>query len=293
MGRVTRRRLLIGGAATVVAGAAGFTYGEVAEILPGHTQFRQYFGLDGADGTVPDVPVSVTMEHEQSAARGVGVQVAVMSPAGMSRAGLPVVVVLHGRSGSAQGMVDLGFPQFLTAAVRAGVAPFVLVAPDGGDNTYWHAVASHGHRDDPQAMLLNELPAWLSKYGLSPSPTGAIGISMGGFGALLYARNRRTAGTALASVAAISPAIFQDWPDASTVGTFADQADWAANEPLQHVSALAGERCGIWCGGDDPFHDAAQAFARELPATTSQFAPGAHDDGYWRRVLPDALRFLG
>ena len=303
MVQFTRRRVLLGGAAVLTLGVAGAGYGEISGALPGHTSFRQALGLDGPNGTVPAAATSVSMEREYSSARGVEVNLAVMSPAGVSRAGLPVVVVLHGRSGSAQQMVQIGFPQFLTAAVAAGAAPFVLLAVDGGDDTYWHPVTTVGKRDDPQAMLMNEVPQWMAKYGLgstaaAPQPDGVIGISMGGFGAFLYAYNRRMVQSAsgrppLSVVAALSPAVFEDWSDANSVGAFSSAADWAGSEPLQHVSSLQGQKCAIWCGKDDPFYAASQLLAKEIPGSESFFSPGAHTTGYWTRVIPAALQFLG
>ncbi|MFE1784396.1 hypothetical protein ACFW9F_17860, partial [Streptomyces sp. NPDC059506] len=56
---------------------------------------------------------------------------------------LPVCVVLHPRDSSARGMVGLGMPQFLTAAVRSGVPPFALAAVDGGQVWFWDAIGRH------------------------------------------------------------------------------------------------------------------------------------------------------
>ena len=298
MAGVSRRQVLLGGAAALTLGVAGVGYGEIEGGWPGHTTVRQKLGLDGANGTIPTARTSVTMEREFSAARGVEVNLAVISPAGVARQGLPVVLALHGRSGSARQLVGLGLPQFLTAAASTGLPPFVLLAVDGGDGTYWHPVTNAaGHLDDPQAMLLDEVPQWMTEYGLGDQPQGVLGISMGGFGAFLYAYNRRLAQhtlgrPALATAAALSPAIFEDWPDARSVGAFSSAANWAASEPLQHVSGLQGQRCGIWCGEDDPFYGASQLLAKDIPGSVASFSPGAHTNGYWWRVLPDAMRFL-
>ncbi|MFM9797399.1 hypothetical protein ACKI1M_49105, partial [Streptomyces turgidiscabies] len=48
----------------------------------------------------------------------------------------------------------------------------------------------------------------------------------------------------------------------------------------------------IDCGRDDPFAGAAQDLRGELHAAGGQ-QPGLHTGGYWRRMLPDQLRFLG
>jgi dienelactone hydrolase len=200
----------------------------------------------------------------------------VVSPPGTADpASLPVCLALHGRGGSAQGLLDLGLPQFLAAATARGVRPFHLVAVDGGEATYWHR-RSPG--DDPMAMLLDEVPGWLRARGLA-APSGVLGISMGGSGALQYARARSGG---LAAVALLSPALFASWPDARTVDGYQDEADWRAHEPLLHLDQPLTRRLAVWCGTEDPFCPAARRLADR--AAETHFPRGAHTDGFWRRV---------
>ncbi|MBO0878488.1 MAG: esterase, partial [Pseudonocardia sp.] len=184
-------------------------------------------GLVGPDGPVPDVPapVPVRTDRLRSAARGCEVTMVTMRP----QPGLPVCLLLHGRYTDARGMIDLGLPSFLAAYDGDGLPPFTVVALDGGDG-YWVARTP---ADDPQAMLRAELPGWLAGLGLA-APSAVLGISMGGFGALLYARSTTV-------TAVLSPALFESWEDAEV----------------------------------------------------AEFGHGAHTVGYWRRVLPDAPRFIG
>jgi hypothetical protein len=270
---ISRRGLLLSGVLAVGAVGAGALVDTAA--------VRRKLGFTGEDGTVPDVaPSDVWTAEFTSKARGRSVTMAVMTPAGADRAGLPVCLVLHGRGGSARGMVELGLPRFLTAAQRR----FALVALDGGDS-YWIA---RRPGDDPQAMLRDEVPGWLAGLGLA-APRAALGISMGGFGSLVLARK-----TALETVAVISPALFRNYSDARPLDGFADEASWAAAEPLRHLAELpAGLRLGIWCGEEDPFYDAARLLADRRRPVVASFDHGAHDVGYWYRVLPDALRFVG
>ncbi len=262
--RVTRRVLLLGGAAGVLAGA-----GVVTDVLPGGPAVRRALGLTGPDGEIPDVPpVPVTTERVRSAARGRDVSLVVMGERP------PVCLALHGRGGSAHSWLDMGTPKFLTAAADGGVPPFTVVAVDGGDTYYV---------DDALRMLRDDLPDWLAARDL-PAPAAALGISMGAFGALRYARERD-----LRAVAVAGPAVFRSWDEARTRHVFRDERHWAANEPLRHPPDVP---LGIWCGTEDPFDDA----ARELAGRTGAHAdigPGAHEDGYFRRVLPDMLRFVG
>ncbi|WP_189254856.1 hypothetical protein [Lentzea flava] len=114
----------------------------------------------------------------------------------------------------------------------------------------------------------------------------ALGVSMGGFGVLDIASQR-----SLKAVAAISPALFPTWEDAEQINGFASREVWEAHEPLRHLATIRSP-VGVWCGQEDPFHDPARELARAVGAQGS-FDHGAHDGGYWRRVLPEALRFIG
>lgn len=215
-----------------------------------------------------------------------------MVPDGVDPAGLPVLLALHGQGADAQTLVGLGLPEFLTAAVRSGVAPFAIVAVDGG-HRYWHRDGT----DDPQAMLRDEVPAWLDAAGLG-AVRGALGISMGAFGALLWAREAQTsAQTVPATVAVVSPALFRTWQEARARNAFADEAEWESLEPLRHLDEIDGRTLGLWCGDDDPFLTAAHLLAEGAGAgsgaAVARYDAGAHTDGYWRRVLPDVLAFTG
>ncbi|MFG2698423.1 alpha/beta hydrolase [Kitasatospora sp. NPDC048407] len=258
----------------------------VEDVLPGGARVRRALGMTGRDGVVPGVAGGrVRSESEVSRARGREVRIVVMDPPGADQADLPVCLALHGHGSGAASFVDLGVPQFLAAAVAAGVPPFRVVAVDGGDS-YWHA-RSPG--DDPMAMLTGELPGWLASRQLH-EPTRVLGISMGGSGALQYARARRGG---LSAVALLGPALFRGWGDARTVGAYRDEADWQEHEPLQHLGELGEvDRTGVWCGTEDPFCPAARKLTG-VRGVQAHFPRGEHTDGFWRRVMPDAMALLG
>jgi S-formylglutathione hydrolase FrmB len=302
---ISRRQLLIGGSVAGL-GVVGAGVGVAAGVLSGGTTVRRLLGMTGTDGTVPAEPVvfgasagstvpagttRVQKYQFASAARGRQVELITMLPLGTPPAELPVCLALHGRGGNAQAMVDAGLPQFLTAAVQGGAPPFAFVSVDGGDASYWVAERPG---DDPQSMLTTEMPGWLSSLGLrrdSGVPRAALGISMGGFGSLVYARGRVS--RPLAVVAAISPALFTSWGDADARHVFADQAQWQADEPLRHVDALPSATVlGVWCGKEDPFYPAATQLATTAHAAVATFDHGEHNQGYWSRVLPAAIGFL-
>jgi hypothetical protein len=234
-------------------------------------------GPPPAPGPAP-APGPVTVEQHTSATRRRDVEVVTMRPTGQP-GDLPVCLLLHGRGSTARTFVDLGVPRFLTAARDAGVPPFAAVAVDCGAGYF----TAHPD-DDAMRMLTDEVPGWVGR-----PPVAALGISMGGFGALRLARVRRE----LRAVALLSPALFLSWPDARARNAFADEAEWAADEPLRHLPEIAGTPVGLWIGEDDPFVAAARRFVTGARPDPAVIGPGAHDDAFWLRVLPDALAFVG
>lgn len=218
-----------------------------------------------------------------SAARGTDVDLVLITPEGVSASGLPVCLALHGRGARARTFLDLGVPAALTQAVRAGVPPFAVAALDG--DHYWVDV---GGDDDPQRMLTEEVPGWLQRRDLRPA-SAVFGISMGGFGALRFAR----AHPDLKAVATASAALFVSWPDARSRKVFADEDNWRAEEPLLHTGELRPANLGIWCGESDPFLGADQKLVKAVNPAVAAVSPGKHEDAYWRGVLPDVLKFVG
>jgi enterochelin esterase-like enzyme len=218
-----------------------------------------------------------------SAARGTDVDLVLITPSGVPAAGLPVCLALHGRGARARTFLQLGVPDLLTAAVRAGTPPFAIAAVDG--DHYWVETEPG---DDPQRMLTDEVPGWLSDRDLRP-PSAVFGISMGGFGALRFARTH----PGLKAVATASAALFLSWPDARSRKVFADEANWRDSEPLLHTADLRSGGLGVWCGESDPFLGADRKLVKAVSPEMSRFSPGGHDDEYWRGVLPDILKFVG
>ncbi|MFE0028232.1 alpha/beta hydrolase [Amycolatopsis sp. NPDC059021] len=269
---LSRRGLLLGGAAALLASGCS----------PGTTPV---VGPPASSAPVGPTPLSspVTVERVRSKARGKDVDLVLVAPEGTPATGLPVCLALHGRGASARTFLELRLPEALNQIVHSGTKPFAIAAVDG-DN-YW---VDLGSGDDPQRMLTEEMPGWIAQRGLRPI-AGALGISMGGFGALRYARDHRE----LSAVAVCSAALFLSWPDARSRKVFADQRQWEDNEPLLHTEGLVGSRTGVWCGTGDPFVAADRKLIKAVQPAGGKISTGAHTDDYWREVLPDALRFVG
>jgi S-formylglutathione hydrolase FrmB len=226
----------------------------------------------------------VTRERIRSLSRRTEVELVVIRPED-APANLPVCLALHGRGEGAGMFVDLGVPEMLSSVVNyQGTHPFAVVAVDGGDS-YWVA---RDEEDDPQQMLTDELPGWLEERGLATNPFAVLGISMGGYGAFNYAANYNDP-----AIAAISPALFLDWPEASARDAFPDKRHWTDTDPLQNLNTFAGVPLGVWCGESDPFIDATRELVDLAKPAVADIGPGDHDAAFWHKVLPDALKFVG
>jgi len=231
----------------------------------------------------PPAPTeAITTEMVTSSARNTNVRLITIRPAGVGGR-LPVCLALHGRGSNATMFLDLGIPEFLNRAVAAGVKPFGVVSVDGGD-TYW---VSKKPEDDPQKMLRDDVPTWLANRGFG-EPFATMGISMGGYGALNYART-----PGLNAVAAISAAMFSSWADAKIRNAFADEQAWRATEPLRNVDKLNDIQVGVWCGTSDPFVGQARQLIDKAHPKIAAIGPGDHTETYWKRIFPDVMRFLG
>ncbi len=246
-----RRRTLLTGLTGLAAGTAGCAYPSAAAVVPA--------GPAGDE----------RLEQRWSAARGRTVDLWTAVPAGHGDGrGLPVCLVLHGASKTARDFPALRLAAFLTDAVRAGAAPFVLAGATG-DRLSWRPSGA----DDPQAMVRAELPAWCAARGFDATRLAAWGWSMGGYGSLLLA----TAFPGLVrAVAAFSPAVSP------------------GDDVFAGAGRLRGTPVGLWCGRDDGLYGEARALQRALPEPPAAggYADGRHNFGYWSTVIPAAFAFV-
>lgn len=282
---ISRRALLVGAGATAGlagAGALGVSQG----LVPGSDRLRRYLADKGPAGTIPQVPEGqIRLERRWSKSRSATVGYFTAVPAGYRTGrGLPVCLILHGATATTADYRRFGFGRFLTAAVRGGVPPFVLAGVDGGRKA-WHS-AGDDDRDDPQRLLLEELPRWLKRDGYDVARMAAWGWSMGGHGALLL---DEAAPTRLKAVAAFSPAIPSGPSGEPTTADGRPRDVWAGRD------RIVASRLGLWCGNADALFPTVRRFADELPKrpALTEWAPGAHTRGYWDRVTPAAFRFIG
>jgi pimeloyl-ACP methyl ester carboxylesterase len=283
--------VLLGGSAVAGAGLVGVGVGIEQGALPGRPFVQEHLGLNGPDGIIPDIePGRVLEDSFTSAARG-GLEVgwSLILPPGSDQAVSPVVVALHalGDDHTALTGPRFGLDRFLAQHVADGGRPFAIAAPDGGTG-YWHPHEG----DDAGAMVLDELLPLLEQRGYDTTATAFLGWSMGGYGALRLAAIRRTSTSA---VVASSPAIWKDASDASSTG-FSDEAEYEQYSVYDDQAELAGIAVRIDVGTGDPFYRDVQDYVAAFPDSddvASTFERGGHTPGYWRRMLPAQLDFLG
>ncbi len=293
----TRRTFIRNGLLTVAAfTAAGAAGAELVSrgALPGRAVLER---LDGACSVpAPPVPhgtpgpsLSGTF---RSAARRRRVGYTIAYPPGHHPGDeLPLVVMLHGYGAShADALAGLSPAQAL--ALRPGdrpLAPLAMVTVDGG-NGYWNPHPG----DDPMAMVTGELIPRCRRLGLGRAPhrIATMGISMGGYGALLLAEKYPRL---FAATAAISPAIWTSYPQARSAnpGAYASAAAFTTANAVTHAAALGRRPVRVASGYADPFLPGVRALARALPAgTVVTFGPGCHDDSFFAAQQPPSLAFL-
>lgn len=275
-------------AAGLVAAGAGIEQG----LLPGRPFFQEHLGLNGEDGVIPDVEPGPELEDSfTSAARG-GVEVgwSLILPPGGEDPALPLVVALHWLGVDHRSLTgnELGLDRYLAQHVADGGAPFAIAAPDGGTG-YWHLHDG----DDAGAMVTDELLPILQQRGYDTTRIGLLGWSMGGYGVLRLAGLRGPDATA--AVVASSPALWKDADDASPSG-FDDAEEYEESSVFDDQAQLTGIPVRVDIGTGDPFYRDVQDYVAgfsDSADVTSTFEPGGHTPGYWRRMLPAQLDFLG
>lgn len=263
---ISRRALLAGAAGVAGLGATAVAGWELAPY-----RVKERFGLT-RQAYIPDAPEGrIRLEAVRSAAMGGEVDLFTAVPAGHGDgAGLPVVVVLHGASARAADFQRFGFGRFLTAAVERGAPPFILAGTDDGPSGW---VPDESAGADPPAMLLTELPKWLSARGFDADRRALWGWSRGGYGAVRFAQQA------------------PDWARAAALFSPAVQAGDAV---FDRVNALAGLPIGLWCGTEDPFVEGVRQLAAALPARPEvlTYARGGHTRALWNDHTLTAFGWL-
>ncbi len=287
----TRRRVLaagLGGAAAIVAGGL-----ELVDhgVLPGKHILE---AVDGACNvrTPPETfrrPGETISGRFYSRARRRYVGYTIAYPPGHSRGSrLPLGLYLHADGGSHASPLG-GLPP-ASALAGTGLPPIALVAADGG-NLYWHPHPG----DDPMGMMIDEIVPMCQRLGLGATPDriGTIGISMGGYGAILFAEKFVNT---IGACAAISPAIWTTYNQAHAAnpGAYTNANEFSEYDAATHTSSLAQTPVRVVSGSDDPFHPGVVTLIDRLPRHAStEITGGCHDGAFFASQRHASLLFLG
>jgi len=281
-------------AAVLAAGGVGGVELVSRGALPGRSILERLDGACSVAGPPPEYssPGPSFSGTFYSAARRRTVGYTIAYPPGRRRGDrLPLVIALHGFGGKhADALSGLSAAQAV-ALKPAGtpLPPMALVTADGGGG-YWNPHPG----DNPQAMLVDELIPLCQRAGLGAgtSKIGVLGISMGGYGAILLAEKYPHL---IGAVAAISPAIWTSYAQArqANPGAYASAAAFDRADAVTHAAALGRRPVRVAVGYDDPFYPGVQALARVLPAGAVVAAgPGCHDGSFFAAQEPPSLAFL-
>jgi S-formylglutathione hydrolase FrmB len=237
-------------------------------------------------------PRGATVSHAQIESRAVGrrLGLSVVVPAGGGD-GRPLLVFLHGRSGSESSELRNGamYEELAAAGTRAPVIAF----PYGGDHSYWH-----NRRDGRWGdYVIDEvIPEVQRRFHTDPRHVAIGGISMGGFGAFDLARLHPGR---FCAVGGHSPAIWQRSGETAP-GAFDDSRDFARHDLVASARrsprAFRGAAMRLDAGRADPFQAGDRAFASALktarvPVGVFLAAPGGHDDSYWHSHWREYVAF--
>ena len=276
--------------------AGGATLFELVDhgVLPGQGE------LDRIDGGCSVPPTHLEVAPPGPAVSGTFYSVARRRTVGYTVAwppghgpgsALPLVVMLHG-FGANHATALTGLSPERALALRVGgepLTPMAMVTVDGGGG-YWNPHPG----DDPMAMVIEEVLPMCRRQGLGVPPRriGTMGISMGGYGAILFAERYPRL---FSAVAAISPAIWTSYAQASAAnaGAYASASAFRADDAVTHAGALAGIPVRVASGADDPFHPGVEALARALPpGAVVEFSSGCHTGSFFLGQEPPSLAFL-
>lgn len=223
----------------------------------------------------------------------------------------PVLYLLHGlgddhRSWSQQGEVKA----IADRAIAAGeAAPMIIIMPDAGKSWY---VDSYDKREAYETMFFEELIPHIDRTFRTRTEKeyrAVAGLSMGGYGALVYALHRPELFSASCP---LSAAVFTDEELADRGGVFPElfsrifgpeilTEHWTRNSVLALVQAMPegqknAVRFRIDCGDDDFLYRGNSALHvlmrnRGIPHEY-RVRDGGHTWTYWRTALPEVLAFV-
>ena len=235
-----------------------------------------------------------------------------------SQRSYPVVYLLHGYTDNNTGWLQFGEINRLAdkAILDGTIPPMIIIMPNADSSWY---INSYDGKEKYEDFFIKEfMPAIEKKYPIKAEKRyrGVAGLSMGGYGTLIYSLKYPDL---FAAAAPLSAAVFDDdamtaMPEANWERTFAQlygrelkgndrlNKAWNDNSILKIVSTKSAAdmrkvRYWIDCGDDDfltkgncLLHIALRE--KQVPHEY-RVRDGAHTWTYWRTGIIDALQFIG
>ena len=230
----------------------------------------------------------------------------------------PVVYLLHGYTDNDMGWIQFGEANLIAdeAIAKREIPPMIIVMPDGGPS--WYINNYNGSVRYEDFFFQEFMPYIESHYRIRQEKRyrGVAGLSMGGFGTLVYAMRHAEVFAACAAlsagvntteqIVAIEDSAWSGrWP-ISVYGPGSGEARLTAHllsyNPIHLVETgelekLRSVQMYLDCGDDDylTIGNAMLHIAltkRQIPHEY-RVRDGAHTWSYWRSGLLDALKFIG
>jgi len=237
---------------------------------------------------------------------------------GTSERTYPVVYLLHGLGDNHGSWIQYGeVNRYADKAITEGtIPPMIIVMPEGDSSWYINSFADKVHYED--FFVKEFIPAVEKKYRIKAQKKyrGIAGLSMGGYGALIYAIKYPDLFTAAAP---LSAGVFTD----DEVVTMSEDKyarrlahllgyglkakerltkTWYDNSVLKLIENRSAEdlskvRYWIDCGDDDWLTNGncllhLALYNKNVPHEF-RVRNGAHSWSYWRAGITDALQFIG
>ena len=236
----------------------------------------------------------------------------------ISQRSYPVVYLLHGFTDDNTGWLQFGeINRYADKAIAEGTIPPMIIIMPNGDSSWY--VNSYDGKENYEDFFIKEfMPYVEKKYRIKADKKyrGIAGLSMGGYGTLIYAFKHPDL---FAAAAPLSAGVFSSdeltaMPDENYANVLArvfgrnlkgkDRLNnsWYSNSVLDIVAKESTERLSqvrYWIDcGDDDFLTKGNCLLHI--ALTEKHVPhefrvrdGAHNWTYWRTGITDALHFIG
>ncbi len=235
-----------------------------------------------------------------------------------SQRSYPITYLLHGYGDDDTGWLQFGeVNRYADKAIAEGtIPPMIIAMPDAGVSWYINNFDGSVKYED---FFIKEFMPYIEKtYRVKTEKRyrGVAGLSMGGFGTLVYALKHPEL---FAACAPLSAAI---WDDNDAITTPKDRYDqtfavlygkglegkdrlnetWYSNNPLSIVAKKSAEelkKVKYWidCGDDDFLINGNMSLHKAMKdkAIPHEFRvrDGVHNWTYWRTGIVDALKFIG